>query len=125
MVDIAFYVVSESIARRSGVIEQRYRTKDGRFILDNKDLSRIRFTAQEYTQGLSGVVMVTKQEAYALIRQNNYAMGLPNVVQGPTVEEPTEPTAEEEQVVEEPSEQPSEETQEEAQEETSEEEESE
>lgn len=117
MVDIAFYVVTESIARRSGVIEQRYRTKDGRFILDNKDLSRIRFTTDEYTQGLSGVVRITKQEAYALIRQNNYAMGLLNVVQGPTVEE--------EQVVEEPSEQPSEEAQEEAQEETSEEEESE
>lgn len=120
MVDIAFYVVTESIARRSGVIEQRYRTKDGRFILDNKDLSRIRFTTNEYTQGLSGVVRVTKQEAYALIRQNNYAMGLPNVVQGPTVEEPTEPTAEEEQVVEEPSEQSSEETQDETSEEESE-----
>lgn len=120
MVDIAFYVVTESIARRSGVIEQRYRTKDGRFILDNKDLSRIRFTTNEYTQGLSGVVRITKQEAYALIRQNNYAMGLPNVVQGPTVEEPT--VEEEEQVVEEPSEQPSEETQQENNEESPEEE---
>ena len=54
--EIAFYKVTEDIAIRSGLIAERYRTADNEhWILDNKDLSRVRFTADEYINGLSGV----------------------------------------------------------------------
>lgn len=90
MVDIAFYLVTEEIARRSGVIDSKYRTVDGRFILDNKDLSHIRFTSDEYINGLAGVEKITKNEAMYLIQQNNYAMGLPaNAQPAVVVEEET------------------------------------
>ena len=46
--DIAFYKVTEDIAKRSGLILERYRTKDMHWILDNKDLGRVRFTSDEY-----------------------------------------------------------------------------
>lgn len=89
MVDIAFYLVSESIARRSGVMQSRYRTQDGRFILDTKDLSNIRLTSDEFITGLEGVEKIEKNDAMLLIKQNNYTMGLP-VDQTPVAEESTE-----------------------------------
>lgn len=75
MIDTAFYLVSRDIAIRSGVIQRRYRTKDGRFILDNKDLARVRFTTDEYISGLSGVEKITEARAQQLMAQNSYRMG--------------------------------------------------
>ena len=75
MLEIAFYKVTESIAQRSGLILERYRTKDMNWILDNKDLARIRFTPDEYIDGLTGVVKITEKQASDLIAENNYQMG--------------------------------------------------
>ena len=69
------YLVTKDIAIRSGLIESRYRIADGRFVLDNKDLSRVRFTPDEYISGLAGVEKVSEDEAETLIEQNGYQMG--------------------------------------------------
>ena len=69
------YLVTKDIAIRSGLIESRYRIADGRFVLDNKDLSRVRFTPDEYISGLDGVEKVSDEEAETLIAQNGYQMG--------------------------------------------------
>lgn len=93
MVDVTFYLVTQEIAQRSGVIESRYRIKDGRFVLDNKDLSYIRLTPDEYIDGLKGVEKVSKNEAMLLIEENGYKMGIekPIVVpEQPQVEDAAE-----------------------------------
>ena len=102
MVDITFYLVTQEIAQRSGVIESRYRIKDGRFVLDNKDLSYIRFTPDEYIDGLKGVEKVSKNEAMLLIEENGYKMGVEKTVvaQGQPQVESTD-TIEEENVADE------------------------
>ena len=74
--EIAFYKVTEYIAIRSGLIAERYRTSDNEYwILDNKDLSRVRFTADEYINGLSGVEKITENEAETLIALGGYKFG--------------------------------------------------
>jgi hypothetical protein len=103
--DTAFYLVTRDIAIRSGLVDVRYRTLDGRFILDNKDLSRVRFTTDEYISGLKGVEKISEAEAQTLIAQGGYKKGLG--VENPNKELPT--GDEEEPVVD--SEAPSEETQ--------------
>ena len=75
MIQSAVYFVTENIAIRSGVIDSRYRIRDGRFVLDNKDLARIRFTTEEYVNGLEGVEMVTEERAKEEIYLNNNQMG--------------------------------------------------
>lgn len=106
--DTAFYLVTRDIAIRSGLVDVRYRTLDGRFILDNKDLSRVRFTTDEYVSGLAGVEKITEAEAQTLIARGGYKKGLG--VENPSTELPT--GEEEEPVVE--SETSSDETQEES-----------
>lgn len=69
------YLVTKDIAIRSGLIESRYRIADGRFVLDNKDLSHVRFTPDEYISGLAGVEKVSDEDAETLIAQNGYQMG--------------------------------------------------
>lgn len=74
--EIAFYKVTEDIAIRSGLIAERYRTADDEhWILDNKDLSRVRFTADEYINGLAGVEKITENEAETLIALGGYKFG--------------------------------------------------
>lgn len=74
--EIAFYKVTEDIAIRSGLIAERYRTADNEhWILDNKDLSRVRFTADEYINGLSGIEKITENEAETLIALGGYKFG--------------------------------------------------
>ena len=75
MMDAATYLVSEDIARRSGLIDSRYRIADGRFVLNDRDLARIRFTTDEYVSGLPGVEKTTSEEAQTLIAQNNFQLG--------------------------------------------------
>ena len=74
--DTAFYLVTKDIAIRSGLVDVRYRTLDGRFILDNKDLSRVRFTTDEYINGLDGVEKISESEAKTLIAKGGYKKGL-------------------------------------------------
>lgn len=104
--DTAFYLVTRDIAIRSGLVDVRYRTLDGKFILDNKDLSRVRFTTDEYVSGLAGVEKITEAEAQTLIARGGYKKGLG--VENPNIELPTG-EEKEEPVVD--SETPSDETQ--------------
>lgn len=99
MLETAFYLVIKSIAVRSGVIESRYRIADGRFVLDNKDLSRIRFTVDEYISGLAGVEKVSEERAKTLIAENGYKMGTGDMVSNPSgnVETETETQEQEEE----------------------------
>lgn len=85
--DTAFYLVTRDIAIRSGLVDVRYRTLDGRFILDNKDLSRVRFTTDEYVSGLAGVEKISESEAQTLIARGGYKKGLG--VENPNIELPT------------------------------------
>lgn len=101
MIESAFYLVTKSIAQRAGLLGQRYATKDGRVVLDNKDLSRVRFTADEYISGLSGVTKISNEQARSLIAQNGYSMNpdQPKPKWSETAhqtEEPTEETIEQE-----------------------------
>lgn len=85
--DTAFYLVTRDIAIRSGLVDVRYRTLEGKFILDNKDLSRVRFTTDEYVSGLAGVEKITEAEAQTLIARGGYKKGLG--VENPNKELPT------------------------------------
>ena len=93
MLETATYLVTKEIAIRSGLVDSRYRIADGRFVLNNRDLSRVRFEPDEYINGLEGVEKVTPERAKTLIRQNNFAIGL-EVVE-PVVEEQQETAIEE------------------------------
>lgn len=73
--DNAVYFVSRDIAIRSGLIQERYRIADGRFVLNNKDLSYVRFTPDEYIDGLKGVERTSDEIAARLIAENGYQMG--------------------------------------------------
>lgn len=75
MLESATYLVTKEIAIRSGLIDSRHRIADGRFVLNDRDLSRIRLTADEYITGLTGVEKITSLEAKTLIRQNDFALG--------------------------------------------------
>lgn len=105
--DTAFYLVTKDIAIRSGLVDVRYRTLDGRFILDNKDLSRVRFTTDEYINGLDGVEKITEDEAQTLIANGGYKKGIGFVNRGIGI-----PTGDSEEPVVESEETESEETQE-------------
>ena len=89
-IDTAFYLVTKDIALRSGLVGQRYIAPDGRYILDNKDLSRIRFTTEEYITGLQGVERITSADAQRLIAEGRY-----NMTEQPTTVEEEEETNEE------------------------------
>ena len=112
MVDAGFYLVTKEIALRSGMIDTRYRTQDGRFILNDRDLSRIRFSPNEYLTGLQGIERISASEANTLIAKNGNAMGIGKEdvdeehkieeVQKESTENVEVPVAEEPQDVEEP-----------------------
>jgi hypothetical protein len=75
MINIAYYLATKEIAERCNLIGHRYIAKDGRFILDNKDLSRLRLTPEEYIEGLKGVEKISQKKAQDLIAKNNYNLG--------------------------------------------------
>lgn len=90
MLETATYLVTKEIAIRSGLISSRYRVADGRFVLNNRDLSRVRFSPDEYVNGLEGVEKISSEQAKTLIRQNNFRLGAE--VEEPAVTEETETT---------------------------------
>ena len=112
MLESAIYFVTRDIAIRSGLKDQRYRISDGRYVLDNKYLSRVRFTVDEYVSGLQGVEKTDETTAQRRIAENGYKMGdiaLATVTQ-PVAEEPEVPEEQEEpEVPEEPEDSESEE----------------
>ena len=68
--------MSRAIAERTGRINARYRTRDGRYIIDNNDLKRLRLTAEEYITGLKGVERIDDTEAKRMIALGGRAMGV-------------------------------------------------
>lgn len=99
--DVSYFLVIPEIAKRTGVLDSRYYIADGRYVMDNKDLSYIRFSTEEIISGLEGIERVEKSAALTLIAENGYKMG----VQDKAVESETSETEIEEdnqeQVVEE------------------------
>lgn len=75
MIDIAYYLATKDIAKRCNLIGKRYMSNDGRFILDNKDLSRLRLTSTEYISGLQGIEMISQKKAQDIIAENGYNFG--------------------------------------------------
>ena len=98
MVDVQNYVVTREVALRTGDIKYKYRTEDGRFIVDNRTLSKIKFTSDEIINGLKGVEKITEEEAKELIAKGGYKMGDSEEVVKPVevVEETPEEATEEE-----------------------------
>ena len=74
-VNAGIFIVTREVALRTGDIQNHYRTKDGRFILDSRTLAMIRFTPEEYISGLQGIEKITKQEALELIAKGGYHLG--------------------------------------------------
>lgn len=72
--DTAFYLVTEDIAQRAGLVGMRYIAPDGRYVLDKKDLERVRFSSDEYISGLKGVEKISQSEAKDLISKGGYQM---------------------------------------------------
>ncbi len=97
------FSASADIARRAGIISSRYRTKDGRFIITDKDLGRIQLvmTPEEFMTGID-VRKITEMEAKNLIAENGYQIGEEYVEEETPAEEvPVEETAAEEPAAEE------------------------
>lgn len=76
-IDTAFYLATEDVTRRCRLLGQRYITQDGRYVLDNKDLARIRLTSEEFINGLQGIESVGADEAKLLIAKGGYNMQPP------------------------------------------------
>lgn len=97
----ADYLVTREVAERAGVREIRYRTADGRYVLNAKDLRKIVLEPEEFTTGLEGVELVSSRMATRLIKENGSVLGDAGItqadeVEGQTVDEGT-PSAESEE----------------------------
>lgn len=53
------FLASADIAKRIGVAETRYRTPEGRYVLDEKDIRMLRFqmTPDEYVNGIDATII--------------------------------------------------------------------
>ena len=74
-IDSKNYVVTREVALRAGSIENKYRTADGRFILDTRSLQGIRLTSEEYVTGIEGIELISLQEAEEMIAAGGFLMG--------------------------------------------------
>ena len=72
----ATFLGSLDIAKRTNVINSRYRTQDGRFILSEADIRKLFYsmTPEEYVNGLD-IEQITDEKAQELIKLNNYQLG--------------------------------------------------
>jgi hypothetical protein len=71
-----YFSASADITRRAGIISSRYRTKEGRFIITDKDLVRVQLvmTPEEFMHGVD-IIEITEREANRLIAENGYQLG--------------------------------------------------
>lgn len=76
MIDTALFLVDAVIAQRAGRTVGRYKTEEGKYILNEKDLEHVRFTTEEYLTGLKGVKKITQAEADELIKRGGYELNL-------------------------------------------------
>lgn len=79
---IVYFSVSRSVAERSTLLPVRYRTKDGRFILSDKDLQRVRLLPGEFTSGLDVIMLPSKDEADRLIAEGGFLLGDDETIYG-------------------------------------------
>ena len=70
----SYFLADVSLARRAGVESVRYMVSDGRMVLNDSDLRRLRLTPQEFLTGLP-VEMISLSESKRLIRENGYDLG--------------------------------------------------
>lgn len=71
-----YFTASADLVRRAGIIASRYRTKDGRYVIDGDDLAKVSMvmTPYDYIHGID-VIQVSEIEAKNLIAENGYQMG--------------------------------------------------
>ena len=99
-----YFSVSADVAERSTLKDVRYRTKDGRFILTDKDLQRVRLLPSEFITGIDAVMLKDKDEADKLIAAGGFLLGNQTTIFGETEEAPVEVVEEAPAEVAEPSE---------------------
>jgi hypothetical protein len=68
---VQLYLVSVAIAKRTGFAQQRYITKDGRYIVNDRDLRVARLTDSEKADQ----EQITQEQAKLLIAENGYKTG--------------------------------------------------
>ena len=68
---VQLYLVSKELAERTGFAKQRYVTKDGRYIVNDRDLRIARLTEQEK----EAAEPITKEQSRQLISENGYKTG--------------------------------------------------
>ena len=72
---VRYYSATAEVARLSGTLATTYRTKDGRFILSEKQVDRILSQqGKTSTDGLD-VTEISESEAHKLIQLGGYEMG--------------------------------------------------
>lgn len=71
---VQLYLVSPALAERTGFRKQRYITKDGRYIVNDRDLRNIERADGEPVTG-NDVKPIAGDEAKRLITENNYKTG--------------------------------------------------
>ena len=75
MIDNAYFLVERATALRTGLLSVRYRTNDGRYVMDSRDLSRIRLLSNEIINGIQGIEKVSYNEAQTQIARGGFKMG--------------------------------------------------
>ena len=68
---VQLYLVSKELAERTGFAKQRYVTKDGRYIVNDRDLRIARLTEEERM----AAEPITKEQSRQLISENGYKTG--------------------------------------------------
>lgn len=71
---VQLYLATKAVALRTGFISQRYVTRDGRYIVNDRDLRNAHLTEAERAEHLTPI---TKEQSRRLQAENKYKMGLP------------------------------------------------
>ena len=76
MIKEKYYTASAELTRRAGTIDSRYRTKDGRYVITDRDLGKISLvmTPQEFIGGID-IIEVSEKEAKRLVSEGGYHLG--------------------------------------------------
>lgn len=69
---VQLYLATKDVADRTGFIRQRYVTKDGRYIVNDRDLRNANLTEAERAEKLTPI---TKEQSRRLQAENNYKTG--------------------------------------------------
>ena len=70
----SYYSVSEKVARLIGDLSTTYRTKHGRFVFSQKQMTRLESLSEEPITP-ADAFEITEDEARKLIQQGGYQMG--------------------------------------------------